>query len=956
MATIVFADQWHTRADKYWNQGQSFKRQKKYKRAIESFNNAARSERRSNNIRVVDFIKQIQEISGLYGKLKDYKNARKYSLAMSRLAKRYRRPLYQGIGLQNAADASINLNRNNEAIQYLNQALKLFVKVSSLDRQIIVYNSLGRAYRQERQYQNSLFSYQRALKKTQKLGLKRNSAAVLANIGILYYFMKDYSRALEYQKKAIDLDNKYGNSSDISSDLSNISQVYLQLGRFGEAVNYLERSLIIEKRLNNKERIAARYNSLGEIYFRLGQNIKALNYFNSSLEINRLLKLKINEAALLHKIGLIYEQNGDKSNALNYYIRALSLDKSLKAKRSIQRNLSDIGMTYERRGRYDEALDSFSGAYKNKSLRRKTTVAIDLINIGRMYISLNEYTKALNPLFKAKNIADTLNNSTIKADVHMYFGIVYYHKMDFPLSVKNLRAAEVLLSGQSKRSIKSLYHLHEVQTWLVAAQYKKKSAGQMIKTADRMIQYKLNYGLKYKTRKITLPELQRVIPQKTAHLIYPVMCSHETFIIIVTKDRIHVRKLEVDEFLKNLGKDIALKVYKHRLSIDEKTKVNFKRSKRPKGVFYDLQDVINYYRSLHMKKSITREDMSEITLLGKKFYKLLIQPAVVFLQDKNKLVIRPDCVLSTFPFGTLVNGNNRYLEEDYEITLSVSLSQYISSFSNKQKYGTNTLIMGNPLIRNIKYKMVNARSSRFMDVMTEKACITISTGSNMSGVFKLCSSSKPGKIKYASGELKYLNNVIKGSTLFQERKASEAFLKKLSRQGRLKKYDIIHLVINGIIVPEVPELSSLLFTQTEALSTGQDGYLNVKELSSLKMKSRLLWLSYVDLPEGRINMRNGVGKLVQALHRGGARGIVLPLWKIDDSFRAFISAAVYETAKTYKISYSKALNLVKRVIILSDYSLDRKNIVKKHLKGLKIADINRFKSPYYWSAYQYYGR
>ncbi len=34
-------------------------------------------------------------------------------------------------------------------------------------------------------------------------------------------------------------------------------------------------------------------------------------------------------------------------------------------------------------------------------------------------------------------------------------------------------------------------------------------------------------------------------------------------------------------------------------------------------------------------------------------------------------------------------------------------------------------------------------------------------------------------------------------------------------------------------------------------------------------------------------------------------------------------------------------DLVKRVVILSDYSLDRKNIVKKHLKGLKIADINR---------------
>jgi hypothetical protein len=87
---------------------------------------------------------------------------------------------------------------------------------------------------------------------------------------------------------------------------------------------------------------------------------------------------------------------------------------------------------------------------------------------------------------------------------------------------------------------------------------------------------------------------------------------------------------------------------------------------------------------------------------------------------------------------------------------------------------------------------------------------------------------------------------MKGSTLYQEKRASEAFLKKLSRRGKLKQYDIIHLVINGIIVPEVPELSSLFFSQGESLSTGEDGYLNVKELSSLKMNCALMWISYVD--------------------------------------------------------------------------------------------------------------
>lgn len=59
--------------------------------------------------------------------------------------------------------------------------------------------------------------------------------------------------------------------------------------------------------------------------------------------------------------------------------------------------------------------------------------------------------------------------------------------------------------------------------------------------------------------------------------------------------------------------------------------------------------------------------------------------------------------------------------------------------------------------------------------------------------------------------------------------------------GELSKYKVIHFATH--VVPEIPELSAIVFSQVKNQPDGEDGYLGMNRIEVLKMNADFVNLS-----------------------------------------------------------------------------------------------------------------
>ena len=69
-------------------------------------------------------------------------------------------------------------------------------------------------------------------------------------------------------------------------------------------------------------------------------------------------------------------------------------------------------------------------------------------------------------------------------------------------------------------------------------------------------------------------------------------------------------------------------------------------------------------------------------------------------------------------------------------------------------------------------------------------------------------------LPFTLSEVKEIEKVIPGSSIITGVEASEYNFKEMSKRGELSQYNVLHLATHGIVVPEIPELSSSVCPKT----------------------------------------------------------------------------------------------------------------------------------------------
>ncbi|ERT05605.1 CHAT domain protein, partial [Lyngbya aestuarii BL J] len=290
--------------------------------------------------------------------------------------------------------------------------------------------------------------------------------------------------------------------------------------------------------------------------------------------------------------------------------------------------------------------------------------------------------------------------------------------------------------------------------------------------------------------------------------------------------------------------------------------------------------------ALKDKKDAFIGNTDDIKQTGRQLDELLMQPIREKLGNINHIIISPDAQLNLIPFAALVDENNRYLLETYQITYLTTGRDLIRlqlEYSHKQP----PVIVANP-----DYDKPGEPTT--VAVSNTRGINQLSRGVDMS--FRAL----PGTAE----EAKVIAPLLSDVTLLTQSQATENAVKQLQSPN------ILHIATHGFFLKNLPRVEpdnsfGLISENTQQntpiqenplLRSGlalagfnpresglDDGVLTALEVANLKLRgTKLVVLSACETGLGEIENGEGVYGLRRAFALAGAESLLMSLWTVSD--------------------------------------------------------------------------
>ena len=127
-----------------------------------------------------------------------------------------------------------------------------------------------------------------------------------------------------------------------------------------------------------------------------------------------------------------------------------------------------------------------------------------------------------------------------------------------------------------------------------------------------------------------------------------------------------------------------------------------------------------------------------------------------------------------------------------------------------------------------------------------------------------------------------------------------------------------------------------MLSQNSKANSREDGYLNIGEISKLKLKADYVVLSACQTGLGKLFRGEGVYGLTQAFIGAGANAVLVSLWNVADKSTAIFMGEFYKTGKERALSFYKSLSETKRQFISGKFG-------------------ETWRDPFFWAPFVQYG-
>ena len=187
------------------------------------------------------------------------------------------------------------------------------------------------------------------------------------------------------------------------------------------------------------------------------------------------------------------------------------------------------------------------------------------------------------------------------------------------------------------------------------------------------------------------------------------------------------------------------------------------------------------------------------------------------------------------------------------------------------------------------------------------------------GIFPIFENSNKS-LEYSKEEAKSINNTMDANLLMNTSATKDDFISKA------KEYTILHLSTHA---------KSGNFINPASIEFA-DSSLSLNELYALDLNTDLVVLSACETGIGQLKYGEGAMSLARGFQYAGAKNMLFSLWKISDLSTSQIIESFYKNYNKNKSAY----------VSNNQSKLD-------YLQNESITNIK--KSPYYWSAFTFYG-
>jgi CHAT domain-containing protein/Tfp pilus assembly protein PilF len=792
------------------------------------------------------------------------------------------------------------------------------------------------------------------LRINKKLGMEADAAIRLNSIGRVLETQGKYGRAIEYFEKALNIDRKLEQDDKISIGLANIGNIFKSGKQYDTAIKYYENALDIDKKLGQGDKVVLQLNYIGGVYETQGKYVKAWKYYEEALDTAETVNQDNNIAIGLANIGNIFKYWGQHEVTIKYYEKALAINKKLGHEDKVAIRLNYIGGVYKSTGQYDDALKYYKEALEiNRKLGKEADEALSLKNLDMVYrYYWNKHDKAIKP-HEQKLATDKKfgKDADISGDLNN-IGMVYLLQKEYKPAIGSFNESVSIIEKLRKATtgeVRRGYLADQSYTYqLLASAYIRdndiSSAFRTIELSRAKLMAERFAGDEKKIRLQEVEQIRETLGEDTAIIVYANVNREDIIQFAITGEEFTGREVSRKSFVQSSIDKYhtpikALLINQHNLSENKN----------------DFDNIINYYSSLLREPSPQdeRERRADIDKLGKGLYELLIKPMEAQLADKKNLIIVPGGILTFVPFETLIDRNGQYLVENYHINYvqSVDIRKLIKKREHSDKRKP-LLAFGGAVYEEAAY------DAEVIENEAQMALFKKNIYSDLKNIRQELAEKKVFSdfvnIRYIRNaynglgigtwpdlpdtlnEVKNINKVIKRSDIFTGSNVTEKDVKELSKNWTLYNYKVLHFATHGLVVNEVPELSAVVLSQFEKDEGKEDGYLRIEEIAELDFQADLITLSACETSLDRVDGNAGIMGFTQSFILAGANAVSISLWRAAGESTSQFMAAMYGMVQDKGIGYAEAITEVKRRFISGSFG-------------------EKYKAPYYWAPFVYYG-
>ncbi|MCX7551594.1 CHAT domain-containing protein [Xanthomarina sp. F2636L] len=749
------------------------------------------------------------------------------------------------------------------------------------------------------------------------------------------YYLKDLNRfnpAITSYETAWTYynENQLVNISDydiIEYCLKPLGNLYTKTNNYTDAENTIKQYLSIAEKKKDKVQYVAGIINLSVLYQTRGMHQLVVDLINQSLEVLKIdskQKDKLNTLKASSLIALNTSKNYNLENDIIFSVSDGQYNKHL--------------LQYElalKNGDYTSALEHFnmSTLIQEKDSLTKREIAKNYLKKGQLEYLLNNFDKANQSLQSALHMfLPNLEEKTIpekstlyaentfidifdllaRLQIHPETALIYYD-LSFYVSnllTENLTSQESKIANQvsnrnrSEHCIELLFQTYQknsdTKIFTRALAYTETYKASVLKGVFQkksLLELHPNDGLLIKEQKLLQQQ------EQLTDLLIKTQLGYQTS----TNDSLNKQLLNLSIDLKNLHSDIELKY--------PQTENNIDVTGIQKQLQVDKTNLIIYF---YGKQAIYQFIISE---KNTSFLKIDLTDAV-----KNSLTN----FIHLFDSPSAINNNiKNFSNQAYNLYQLL----HLEDISNSK----NLIIIPDGLLNFIPFEALltkKTESSNFseMSFLVSQHAVGYnsslefylqpkipSKNTNLLGVFPVFENSNQ-MLGYSVDEALAIKEETNGTILMHAEATKQNFM------DLAVKYGVLHLSTHA---------TGGDFTNPASMAFYDEPML-LNELYSLNINPELVVLSACETGIGKLQKGEGAMSIARGFQYAGAKNILYSLWQINDA----------STAKLMTLFYKNYQSINSAFVANRQSKLD-------YLNDKSISNIK--KSPYYWSAFVYYG-